>query len=76
MNMLQQSNDLKNELLKHLKTTHIEDVHSLWAQAKTYYQNKLIVMGGSYASWGEKITVKLSIDDNRFSFDVSLTELN
>jgi hypothetical protein len=33
-------------------------------------------MGGSYASWGDKITVKLSIDSNRFSFDVSLIELN
>jgi hypothetical protein len=29
MSMLQQSNDLKNELIKHLKTTHIEDIHDL-----------------------------------------------
>jgi hypothetical protein len=67
--------NLKDELVKHLKTTYISDVHDLWDQTKSYYKNKLIEMGGSYASWGDKISVKVNIDENRYSFDVFLNEL-
>jgi hypothetical protein len=32
-------------------------------------------MGGSYASWGDKISVKIIVDGNRYSFDVFLSDL-
>lgn len=74
-NMLLCAVNFKEQLVDYLKTTHISDVHDLWGQTKSYYRNKLIEMGGGYASWGDKISVKIIVDDNRYSFDVFLSEL-
>ena len=74
-NMLLCAVNFKGQLVEHLKTTHISDVHDLWGQTKSYYRNKLIEMGGSYASWGDKISVKIIVDGNRYSFDVFWSEL-
>jgi hypothetical protein len=75
-NMLLCAVNLKDELVTYLKKTHISDVHGLWGQTKSYYKNKLIEMGGSYASWGDKISVKVNINGNIYSFDVFLSELS
>ncbi len=66
--------NLKEELIRYLKTKHISDVHNLWGETKSYYKNRLIEMGGSYASFGNHISVKLSINGNTYSFNVSLSE--
>lgn len=66
------SKSFKNDLLEYLKTNKISSVDELWAETKAYYQNKLIVMGGSYASFNDYITVKIVVDDNKYSFDVFL----
>lgn len=75
-NMLLCAVNFKEQLVEHLKKTHITDVHDLWSQTKSYYRNKLIEMGGSYASWSDKISVKIIVNDNRYSFDVFLSDLS
>lgn len=65
---------LKSELVEHLKTKEIEDVNSLWGEAKDYYKSRLIEMGGSYASFGKDITVTLKLLKEVVRFDVSIAE--
>lgn len=69
--------DLKAELVAHLKTKHIYDITALWGEAKTYYRNQLREMGGSYASWGNSISVRLNnpINNTPIKFDVELDEV-
>ncbi len=66
---------MKEELVEYLKTKHISGVTSLWGEAKTYYKNKGIPMGGSYASWSTDISVSLNIDGEIKRFKVELEEV-
>ena len=70
--------DLKAELVAHLKTKHIDDIASLWGNAKSYYNAQLREMGGSYASWGKSISVRLNnpINTPPIRFSVALDEVS
>ena len=65
---------MKTDLINYLKTKHIYDVYSLWGEAKTYYKDKCIEMGGSYASWSKDISVTLNICGKLERFKVSIDE--
>jgi hypothetical protein len=65
----------KEVLLKHLKGKRVNDVVDLWAEAKNYYHNKGMEMGGSYASFGDDITVKLYHNNQKITFKITIDEL-
>jgi hypothetical protein len=65
----------KEVLLKHLKTKKINDASDLWASAKEYYFHKGISMGGSYASFGDDISVKIYDENQIISFKIKIDEL-
>ena len=69
-----EATEYKTTLVEHLKTKHIGCVHSLWGEAKTFYKDKLIPMGGAYASWGDTINVTLNVDGEMIRFKVSIEE--
>ena len=60
---------MKQDLIKHLQTKNIHNVHSLWRETKSYFKNIGVEWG--YASCGKHITVaplnmerfKVSIDE-------------
>lgn len=66
-----------DESYNELKKKHIYDITALWGEAKTYYRNQLREMGGSYASWGNSISVRLNnpINNTPIKFDVELDEV-
>lgn len=65
---------MKNELIKHLQTKRTDDVSALWSEAKFYYKNKLVEMGGGYASLGKEINVTLNVNGELERFKVSIDE--
>lgn len=65
---------MKEELIRHLKTKRTNDVCALWGEAKSYYKNKLIEMGGGYASRGKDISVTLNVNGQLERFKVSVDE--
>ena len=69
--------DLKEELVNYLKTKGIDDITSLWGYSKDFYNKQLREMGGSYASWGKSISVRLNnpINNTPIRFDVALDEV-
>jgi hypothetical protein len=66
--------EMKEELIKHLQTKRIDGVCTLWGEAKSYYKNKLIEMGGGYASCGKDISVTLNVNGVLERFKVSIDE--
>ena len=72
---MKNTEELKQELIEHLKGKDIDDVMHLWAESKDYYINEKILMGGSYASWGTFIKVTLNIEGELYKFQVDLSEL-
>ena len=67
---------MKEELIEYLKTKDITTVLELWGHAKTYYKDKRIGMGGSYASFGDDISITLSTDKALTRFKVRLEDCN
>jgi hypothetical protein len=71
--------DYKQQLIDHLKGLYksckIDNVMTLWGESKTYFDNKGIPMGGSYASWETDITVNLNVNKEILRFKVDLSEL-
>jgi hypothetical protein len=65
----------KEVLLKHLKGKRVNNVVDLWASVKDYYNNKGISMGGSYASFGDEISVKIYDENQTISFKITIDEL-
>ena len=65
---------MKEKLIKHLKTKSTKNIHALWSEAKSYYKDRLIEMGGGYASIGDSINVVLNIDGELERFKVSIEE--
>lgn len=67
---------MKQELIEHLKTRGITDIHHLWAESKNYYDDKSIVMGGGYCSWRYYIRVTLNINGKLERFEVKIEDCN
>jgi hypothetical protein len=65
----------KEMLLKHLKGKRVNDVVDLWAETKNYYYNKGMEMGGSYASFGDDISVRLYRNNQKITFKITMDEL-
>lgn len=63
---------MKEELIKYLKTKDINHIDRLWSETKHYYNSRSVIMGGSYASFGADISVRLK---NDVRFTVSLEEV-
>ena len=66
---------IQQELIAHLKRQHINTVDALWDETKSYFRNRLINIGGSYASWSNSISVHMKVDETKIRFDVSLEDL-
>ena len=66
----------KEELVKYLKTKHFNNIQGLWGETKYYYKNRLIEMGGGFASFGDYISVVVNIDGKQERFKVYLNEFN
>ena len=68
--------NVKQTLIEHLKDCYIDnDIDKLWGETKSWFKSKLIEMGGSYASFGKEITVRVKINDDIITFKVSLKEV-
>ena len=66
----------KSELLSHLLQKRISNIIDLWGEAKSFYRDRLIEMGGSYAyPGGDHISVWLEIDDEMIRFKIYLSEV-
>jgi len=81
MTMNQLSNTLrinmteKETLINHLKTKNINSIQSLWGEAKSFYHDKCIKMGGGYYSKGDSINVILNINNELIRFCVVLLDV-
>ncbi len=65
----------KPAMLVHLQKQGITEISELWGYAKTYAKQNCYEMGGSYASFGDEISVILVKDDIREEFKISLEEV-
>jgi hypothetical protein len=70
---------LKESLIHYLKNLNDssirEEVTVLWSNAKYWATTNSYIMGGSYASWGEIISVNIRIKNKNFRFTISFEEL-
>ena len=65
--------NLKSTLVAHLKTCYIKgDIDRLWGETKAWFKARLIEWSGGYASFGEKITVRTTIEKEVVEFKINL----
>jgi len=69
--------NVREELISHLKTRYINnDINRLWGETKSWFKDRLIEMGGSYASFGKDISVRAILNKKEIEFKVSLKEVD
>lgn len=68
--------NIKAGLVNYLSNCNIDNIHDLWALSKAYFRkDPFIDMGGSYASFGDYISVHLLKDGESIRFKVSMSEV-
>lgn len=67
--------ELKSIFLQSLATSPVTNVQTLWACAKQYAEARGYIMGGSYASFGDCISVSIKDDDEVKRFTIGLKEV-
>lgn len=72
---MQEQSSFKPAMLAYLQKQGITEISELWGYAKTYAKNTCFEMGGSYASFGDHISVILLKDGIQERFKVSLEEV-
>lgn len=66
---------IKAQFVEHLKQQAIKDALDLWGYAKDFARRNLWVMGGSYASFSEKVSIRLLIGGLSYQFNITLSEV-
>jgi len=67
--------DFKGLFLNHLRKLDIERVSTLWAYSKDFAQKIDVIIGGSYLSTSDSVSVHLKIDDYNTRFEIKLSEV-
>lgn len=67
--------ELKQQMVAHLKMRSNYDISMLWGESKYWAKKKGYEMGGSYSSVGDHISVHLIVNKNHHRFNITLEEI-